>query len=69
MRTIKEGQSLLSEMGTREAHRAYQLEAQLAIARQELHQAFARETPAQKSRKCYSRPAIYLQTARRAAQA
>jgi hypothetical protein len=55
--TIKEGQSLLSEMdeiATKEAHRAYQLEAQLAIPQQELYQACP---PAQKSRIVLSRPA------------
>jgi hypothetical protein len=50
---IKEAQSLPFKVGeiTRQALRAYQLEAQLAIARQELHQALTCQIPAEKSRK------------------
>jgi len=54
---IEEAQPLLSKMGeiaTREALRTYQLEAQLAVAQQELHQAFAREVSEEKSRKVLS---------------
>jgi hypothetical protein len=56
-KTISEAQSLLSKMreiATREALRTYQLEAQLVIAQQELHQALTREKPAEKSRKVLS---------------
>jgi hypothetical protein len=55
--TISEAQSLLSKMreiATREALRTYQLEAQLGIAQQELHQALTREKPTEKSRKVLS---------------
>jgi hypothetical protein len=55
--TISEAQSLLSKMreiATREAFRTYQLEAQLAIAQEELHQALTREKPAEKCRKVLS---------------
>jgi hypothetical protein len=70
--TIKEAQSLLSEMGeipTREAHQACQLEAQLAIAQQELYQTLAREMPAQKSRivlssACHTNEADFQTTCR-----
>jgi hypothetical protein len=44
----------MREIATREALRTYQLEAQLAIAQQELHQALTREKPAEKSRKVLS---------------